>query len=66
MMSFGPPGGNGTISRMGLVGKSSAAARAGHNNANASEILTRILMNASLLSPAFIFLRPIFAVVAAN
>jgi hypothetical protein len=29
MMSFGPPGGNGTINRIGLVGKSSAAAVAG-------------------------------------
>jgi len=29
MMSFGSPGGNGTINRIGLVGKSSAAAVAG-------------------------------------
>ncbi len=34
MMSFGPPGGKGTISRMFLLGKSWAAASVGHSRAN--------------------------------
>jgi hypothetical protein len=34
MMSFGPPGGNGTTSLIFLLGKSCAAANAGHSNAN--------------------------------
>src|SRR5512144_1118525 len=34
MMSFGPPGGNGTISLIDLLGKSCAIANAGHSKAN--------------------------------
>src|SRR5262245_17072947 len=36
MMSFGPPGGKGTISLMFLLGKSCAMASAGHSRANPS------------------------------
>src|SRR6476620_2539541 len=32
MMSFGPPAGNGTISLIGFVGKSCAAAKAGNSS----------------------------------
>src|SRR5947207_9379531 len=45
MMSFGPPGGNGTISLIGLLGKSCAATGAGissSDNAAASAPKTRI------------------------
>ena len=34
MMSFGPPGGKGTISLIGLLGKSCATADAGHSSVN--------------------------------
>src|SRR4029077_12311045 len=34
MMSLGPPGGEGTISLIGLLGKSCAMADAGHSNVN--------------------------------
>src|SRR3954447_14250904 len=48
MMSFGPPAGNGTISLIGLVGKSCAEANAGNSsNQNPVSSLPRILMTAS-------------------
>src|SRR5258708_35007583 len=48
MMSFGPPGGNGTISLIGLVGKSCAGANAGNNSAdNPIASALRIFMEAS-------------------
>ena len=42
MMSFGPPGGNGTISLIGLFGKSCAAARAGDNNIHSAAASSRL------------------------
>src|SRR6266403_3112653 len=48
MMSFGPPGGNGTISLIGLFGKSCAAANAGNNSVdNPIASAPRIFMEAS-------------------
>ena len=41
MMSFGPPGGNGTISRIWRLGKSCAEAAAGSNSASAVTILPK-------------------------
>ncbi len=47
MMSFGPPAGNGTISLIGLLGKSCAAANAGDSNTdNPVTSAARILMPA--------------------
>jgi hypothetical protein len=52
MMSFGPPAGNGTISRIGLLGKSCAAAKAGHSSTDsAAASAPNTLMNASRLTP---------------
>jgi len=48
MMSFGPPGGNGTINRIGLVGKSSAAAVAGTSRHITIASWREILMEPSL------------------
>jgi hypothetical protein len=36
MMSLGPPGGNGTISRIGFLGRSSAAAKVGNSSSDKS------------------------------
>src|SRR6267378_7255976 len=48
MMSLGPPGGNGTISLIGLFGKSCAAANAGNNSVdNPIASAPRIFMEAS-------------------
>src|SRR6478609_8198771 len=49
MMSFGPPGGNGTISLIGLVGKSCAATGAGiSSSGNAAASAPKIRIQASL------------------
>ena len=56
MMSFGPPGGNGTTSRMVLVGKSCARPKVGHSSANpissGLKTFTAILPNAKSSSGA--------------
>jgi hypothetical protein len=48
MMSFGPPAGNGTISRIDLLGKSSAAAMTGDSSTdNAVTSVRRTFTRAS-------------------
>src|SRR6187549_4004462 len=51
MMSLGPPGGKGTISLIGLLGKSCAMADAGHSSVNpissAFKALTSVLPRSS-------------------
>ena len=48
MMSFGPPAGNGTISLIGLFGKSCAAANAGDSSSDSAVTSApRILMTLS-------------------
>src|SRR5215475_6244078 len=46
MMSFGPPGGNGTIRRIGLDGNSSAAIAGDERSATITSSLPNILMQA--------------------
>ena len=50
MMSLGPPGGNGTISRIGLLGKSCAEAKAGNNTGNDSSVSPAISLLGSLMT----------------
>ena len=47
MMSFGPPGGNGTISRIGLDGNLSAAIAGDASSARITSSLPNILMPTS-------------------
>jgi hypothetical protein len=48
MMSFGPPGGNGTISLIGLIGKSCAGASAGSSASdNPASIVRNLFKQAS-------------------
>src|SRR6516162_3555335 len=49
MMSLGPPGGNGTISRMVLSGKSAAAIDAGKTRSNPAASAPTIFMQGSAL-----------------
>src|SRR5215468_923727 len=51
MMSFGPPGGNGTISLIGLAGKSSAHAAAGNNSNIVAASILAIVMTPSRPKP---------------
>jgi hypothetical protein len=51
MMSFGPPAGNGTISRIGLLGKSCAEAIVG--NRASAKALTNVRIDFIQTSRAF-------------
>src|SRR5215813_7699759 len=51
MMSLGPPGGNGTISLMGLAGKSSAGTAVGNNSKIVAASILTIDMTPSRLKP---------------
>ena len=56
MMSLGPPGGKGTISLIGLVGKSCATANAGHNSVSA--ISSALKAFTSVLPHSFVLPAP--------